>query len=83
MVPEIVGQWRGNFRSAFGSADQLGLGRYQTEDKKPVKRPSRNISIWPFRRKGKTPASAPEAELVPVETRVNGNGARPPEENPT
>ena len=83
MVPEIVGQWRGNFRSAFGSADQLGLGQYQTKDQPTAKRPGRNISIWPFRRNGKTPVPAPETELVPVDTRVNGNGAKPPEENPT
>jgi hypothetical protein len=83
MVPEIVDQWRGNFRSAFGTADQLGLGRYQTKDQTTAKRPSRNISIWPFRRNGKTPAPAPETELVPVDAHKNGNGAKPPEENPT
>jgi len=82
-VPEIVGQWRGSFRSAFGSADQLGLGQYQTKDQPTVKRPSRNISIWPFRRNGKTSAPAPETELVPVDAQVKGDGAKPPEENPT
>jgi len=81
LVPEIVDQWRGNFRSAFGSANQLGLGQYQTKDKTPVKKQSRNISMWPFHRSGNIPAS--ETELVPVDSRVNGNGAKPPEENPT
>ena len=83
MVPEIVGQWRGNFRSAYGSADQLGLGQYQTKEQEPKQRPSRNISIWPFRRNRKLPVAGleEEAELVSVEKRVNGNGASPT--NPT
>lgn len=84
MVPEIVGQWRGSFRSAYGTAEQLGLGQYQTKDQPaPEKKPARAISLWPFQRKGKVPAPVPEPELVPLETRTNGNGARPPEENPT
>ena len=84
MMPEIVDQWRGNFRSAYGSADRLGLGQYQTKDKnQDEKKPARKLSFWPFNRNHKSPALTPEPELVPVETRVNGNGSKPPEENPT
>ena len=84
MMEEIVGQWRGNFRSAFGSADKLGIGQYETKDNiKPVAKPANNFSIWPFHRKGKTPSPVPlpEPEQVPIETR--GNGSKPPAENPT
>lgn len=84
MMEEILGQWRGNFRSAYGSADKLGLGQYETKDRTRVKvKSSGHFSFWPFRRNGKSPASALEPETVPVETRMNGNGAKPPEENPT
>jgi hypothetical protein len=82
MMPEIVDQWRGNFRSAYGSADRLGLGQYQTEDQnQDEKKPAQKLSFWPFNRNHKSPALTPEPELVPVETR--GNGSKPPEENPT
>ena len=84
MMEEIVGQWCGNFRSAFGSADKLGIGQYETKDNiKPVAKPANNFSIWPFLRKGKTPSPVPlpEPEQVPIETR--GNGSKPPAENPT
>ncbi|MFZ5857172.1 MAG: hypothetical protein ACOYZ6_10090 [Chloroflexota bacterium] len=84
MMEEILGQWRGKFRSAYGSADKLGLGQYETRDRAQVKvKPAGRFSIWPFRRNGKSPAPIDEPEMVPVETRVNGNGAKPPEENPT
>jgi hypothetical protein len=84
LMPQIVGQWRSNFRSAFGTADQLGIGQYQTEDHLlPDNRPARSFSLLPWKRNGKKQAQAVEPELVPVETRVNGNGAKPPEENPT
>jgi hypothetical protein len=82
MMPEIVDQWRGNFRSAYGSADRLGLGQYQTEDQnQDEKKPAQKLSFWPFNRNHKSPALTPEPELVPVENR--GNGSKPPEENPT
>ncbi len=84
MMEEIVGQWRGNFRSAFGSADKLGIGQYETKDNiKPDPKPASNFSIWPFLRKGKTPSPVPlpSHEQVPLETR--GNGSKPPAENPT
>ncbi len=80
MMPEIVDQWRGNFRSAYGSADRLGLGQYQTKDQ-DEKKSTRKLSFWPFKRNHKSPALTPEPELVPVEHR--GNGSKPPEENPT
>ncbi len=86
MMEEIVGQWRGNFRSAFGSADKLGIGQYETKGRvKPDLKPARSFSIWPFLRKWKVPNPVPltEPEQVPVETRVNGNGSKPPKENPT
>ena len=84
MMEEILGQWRGNFRSAYGSADKLGLGQYETRDRTRVKvKPAGRFSIWPFHRNGKSPTPVDEPEMVPVETRVNGNGAKPPEENPT
>lgn len=84
MMEEILGQWRGNFRSAYGSADKLGLGQYETKDRTRVKvKSSGRFSFWPFRRNGKSPAPVDEPEMVPVETRMNGNGAKPPEENPT
>ena len=87
MVPEIVGQWRGNFRSAFGSADQLGLGQYQTKDH--LLSDNRALqsfsSAFPWKRNGKKPTPEPETEVevLPVDARANGNGAKPPEENPT
>jgi hypothetical protein len=85
MMEQIVDQWRGNFRSAFGSADKLGIGQYETKkSEQPAANPKSNFSIWPLIRRWKKPhAPISEPELVPVETRVNGNGAKPPEENPT
>ncbi len=82
MLPEIVNQWRGNFRSAYGSADQLGLGRYQMkEPDKTEKKPARKLSFWPFGRNPNVPL--PEPETVLADPRKNGNGSKPPEENPT
>ncbi len=81
MLPEILGQWRGNFRSAYGSADQLGIGQYQTEDRKATAKPARKLNLWPFRRKDQL--VPPILESAPVETRVNGNGSVPAESNPT
>lgn len=88
MMGEIIGQWRGNFRSAFGTADKLGIGRYETQDKgqvKPSPKGARTFSIWPFLRRGQvtSPVPLPEPEEVPLETRVNGNGAGPHTPNPT
>lgn len=85
MMEDIVNQWRGNFRSAFGTADKLGIGQYEIKkSEQPAANPKNNFSIWPLIRRWKKPhASISEPELVPVETRVNGNGAKPPEENPT
>ena len=85
MMEDIVNQWRGNFRSAFGTADKLGIGQYETKkSEQPAANPKSNFSIWPLIRRWKNPhAPISEPELVPVETRVNGNGAKPPEENPT
>jgi hypothetical protein len=84
MMPEIVDQWRGNFRSAYGSADRLGLGQYQTKDQTPSeKKPAPKLSFWPFNRNHRSSSMPSEPELVPVETRVNGTGSKPPEENPT
>jgi hypothetical protein len=85
MLEEILSQWRGNFRSAYGSADRLGLGQYQSKEKKtgPTKQSRPSISLWPFNRSGKPSTSLPEAELVPLETRGNGNGPKPPHEDPT
>ena len=86
MMEEIVGQWRGNFRSAFGSADKLGIGQYETKDHIEQNPKSvRSFSIWPFLRKGKAPSPVPLTvpEQVPLEARRNGNGSKPPEENPT
>ena len=84
MMPEIVDQWRGNFRSAYGSADRLGLGQYQTKDQGGTdKKPAQKLSFWSFNRNRKSSALTPEPEFVPVETRVNGNGSKPPDENPT
>ncbi|OQY91138.1 MAG: hypothetical protein B6D38_00650 [Anaerolineae bacterium UTCFX1] len=80
MMPDIVEQWRGNFRSAYGSADRLGLGQYQTKDQ-DEKKSTRKLSFWPFKRDQKSPAELPEPELVPIDNR--GNGSKPPEENPT
>ena len=80
MMPEIVDQWRGNFRSAYGSADRLGLGQYQTKDQ-DEKKSTRKLSFWPFKRDQKSPAELPEPELVPIDNR--GNGSKPPEKNPT
>ena len=84
MMPEIVDQWRGNFRSAYGSADQLGLGQYQTKPETET-RPelARKTFLWPFGKNKKPPLPILEPETVPVETRKNGNGSKPPEENPT
>jgi len=85
MMEDIVNQWRGNFRSAFGSADKLGLGQYET--KKPVQqvnRPRNKFSLLPLlRRWKKHHAPITQPEPVPVEANPNGNGAKPPEENPT
>lgn len=88
MMEEIVSQWRGNFRSAFGSADKLGIGRYETKDKERAKlspKPSRAFSLWPFLRRGQvtSPVPLPDPQEVPIETRVNGNGSKPQTENPT
>ncbi len=85
MMEDIVNQWRGNFRSAFGTADKLGIGQYEIKkSEQPAANPKNNFSIWPLIRRWKKPhAPISEPELVPVETRVNGNGAKPPEENPT
>ena len=85
MMEDIVNQWRGNFRSAFGTADKLGIGQYETKkSEQPAANPKSNFSIWPLIRRWKKPHTPiSEPELVPVETRVNGNGAKPPEENPT
>ena len=83
MIPEIVDQWRGNFRSAYGSADQLGLGQYQTKDQSQLEKPARKFSFWPFGKNTKKPLPILEPETVPPETRKNGNGSKPPEENPT
>jgi hypothetical protein len=85
MMEQIVNQWRGNFRSAFGSADKLGIGQYETKkSSQPTSTPTGNFSIWPLVRRWKKPyAPVSEPEQVPVETRVNGNGSKPPEENPT
>lgn len=80
MMPEIVEQWRGNFRSAYGSADRLGLGQYQTKDQ-DEKKSTRKLSFWPFNRDQKSSAELPEPELVPIENR--SNGSKPPEGNPT
>ena len=80
MMPEIVDQWRGNFRSAYGSADRLGLGQYQTKDQ-DEKKSTRKLSFWPFNRNQKSPEALPEPELVSIEHR--NNGSKPPEENPT
>ena len=80
MMPEIVDQWRGNFRSAYGSADRLGLGQYQTKDQ-DEKKSTRKLSFWPFKRDQKSSTELPEPELVPIENR--SNGSKPPEENPT
>ena len=74
MIEDIVNQWRGNFRSAFGSADKLGIGQYETKDRvKPDLKPARSFSIWPLLRKWKLPNPVPlyEPEQVPVEARVN------------
>lgn len=80
MMPDIVEQWRGNFRSAYGSADRLGLGQYQTRDQaSKEKKSSRRLSFWPFNRNHGSPELTPQPE--PVENR--GNGSKPPEENPT
>lgn len=80
MMPDIVEQWRGNFRSAYGSADRLGLGQYQTRDQSSrEKKPERRLSFWPFNRNHRPPE--PMSQPEPVENR--GNGAKPPEENPT
>ena len=84
MMPEIIDQWRGNFRSAYGSANQLGLGQYQTKNQDEVeKKPVGKFSLWPFGKNNKTPLPILEPETVPIETRKNGNGSKPPEENPT
>ncbi len=85
MMEDIVNQWRRNFRSAFGTADKLGIGQYEIKkSEQPAANPKSNFSIWPLIRRWKKPnAPISEPELVPVETRVNGNGAKPPEENPT
>lgn len=82
MMEEIVGQWRGSFRSAFGTADKLGLGRYETKDHA---QPSRGFSIWPFKRQEKSsnPVPLPAPEQVPFEARKNGNGAKNPTGNPS
>jgi len=86
MMEDIVKQWRGNFRSAFGSADKLGLGQYQTKQQstEPAAKPKIKFSLPSLIRRWKKPHTPiTEPELVPVENRGNGNGAKPPEENPT
>jgi len=86
MMEDIVKQWRGNFRSAFGSADKLGLGQYQTKQQstEPAAKPKIKFSLPSLIRRRKKPHTPiTEPELVPVENRGNGNGAKPPEENPT
>jgi hypothetical protein len=48
MMEDIVNQWRGNFRSAFGSADKLGLGQYQTKPKPAAgEQTQEQVSFWP------------------------------------
>ena len=86
MMEDIVNQWRGNFRSAFGSADKLGLGQYQTKQQptEPTAKPKIKFSLPSLIRRWKKPhAPITEPELVPVETRGNGHSPTPPEENPT
>lgn len=85
MMEDIVNQWRGNFRTAFGSADKLGLGQYQTKPPtEPAAKPSSKFSLPSLIRRWKKPhAPITKAEQVPVETRGNGNSTQPPEENPT
>ena len=83
MMEDIVDQWRGNFRSAYGSADKLGIGQYETKEHLKAPEAENRFSIWPLLRKGKTPATAPQPELIPVDTHSNGNGSKPPTENPT
>ena len=85
MMEDIVNQWRGNFRSAFGSADKLGLGQYQTKPPtEPAAKPKIKFSLPSLIRRWKKPHSPiTEPELVPVETRGNGHSPTPPEENPT
>jgi hypothetical protein len=84
MMEEIVGQWRGNFRSAYGSADKLGLGQYETKERvKSKPKPARNFQIWPFFRKGKAPPPVLEPESTSTNPALNGNGSKPPAENPT
>lgn len=84
MMEDIVNQWRGNFRSAFGSADKLGLGQYQIKQQptEPAAKPKIKFSLPSLIRRWKKPHTPiTDPELVPAETR--GNGAKPPEENPT
>lgn len=85
MMEDIVNQWRGNFRSAFGSAEKLGLGQYQTKPPtEPAAKPKNKFSLLPLIRRWKKPFTPiTEPELVPAENHGNGNGAKPPEENPT
>ncbi|WKZ39313.1 MAG: hypothetical protein QY328_13695 [Anaerolineales bacterium] len=86
MMEDIVNQWRGNFRSAFGSADKLGLGQYQTKQQptEPEAKPRIKFSLPSLIRRWKKPHTPiTEPELVPVETRGNGHSPMPPEENPT
>jgi hypothetical protein len=85
MMEDIINQWRGNFRSAFGTADKLGIGQY--EIRKQIQqddKPGNKLSFLPLIRRWKKPnAPITDPELVPVETRVNGKGTKPHEENPT
>lgn len=86
MMEDIVNQWRGNFRSAFGSADKLGLGQYQTKQTptEQAAKPKIKFSLPSLLRRWKKPHTPiTEPELVPVETRGNGHNPTPPEENPT
>lgn len=86
MMEDIVNQWRGNFRSAYGSADKLGIGQYETKKLvPPIPKPEGGFSIWPWLNPWRktTPMPPLEPELAPLETRKNGNGSKPPEENPT
>lgn len=86
MMEDIVNQWRGNFRSAFGSADKLGLGQYQTRQQptEPAVKPKIKFSLPSLIRRWKKPHTPiTEPELVPVGTRGNGHSPTPPEENPT
>ncbi len=71
----------------FGNMDprtNWGLGQYQTKPETETRpEPARKTFLWPFGKNKKPPLPILEPETVPVETRKNGNGSKPPEENPT